>query len=472
MRRFATALAAVLLLLPVWAYAQTASVVMTARQIALYPDRRLLVAEGGVAVRIGDGEIDSTNAVYDLRTNRLTFSGDVTVKRASGSLSGNGYVYDFARKGGALAPNVTVPQFSTAEALAVGTQVQIDPAASITFSNAQVRSGTDFVPAASYTYAIPPPQAKDFGYSPVPSAALEWPLLVSNGSDGYTFARVRYDKYNGGPGTGMEEHFAATDRGYAVLAQTLDVDGGRFDLLAYQRINDTLSQSFAGSSLVGDRSLRYALTSSSRYGFASLSFAQNNAQRSDDLLVTGLSRPVWRLGSSRLQIDFGHDVHPGDWNVAQDFRVTPSLHFDTSSVHAGHSSFSGSFDLGESLYSYGRATLASGAGVRGTMPVNDRLQFDAGMQFSHEAPPFPGTSRTYSGGFTWRASRWFNLVSSLTYAHDFDQTFGAGRPQYSASFDVTIRRKNGSGFEIGAIVPFGGVGNMNRQAVLNVRFLK
>lgn len=472
MRRFATALAAVLLLIPAGAYAQTAGVVMTARQIALYPDRRLLIAEGGVSVRFAGSEIAATNAMYDFRANTMTFAGNVTVKQAAGTIAGGGYVYDFAHKSGALAPNAVVPQLDTADALAVGPQVQIEPATSITFSNAQVRSGTDLVPAASYTFAVPPPNAKDFGYSPVPSAALEWPLVVHSGTDGYAFARMRYDKYNGGPGAGLEEHFAATDRGYAVFAQTQDVDGSKFHVLAYQKINDSLSQSLMGSSFVGDRTLRYAIQSSSRHGFASLSFAQSNGQRSDDLLLTGLQRPVWRLGSSRLQIDFGHDVHPSDWNVAQDFRVTPGLHFDTASVKLGPATFSGSFDLGESLYNYGRATLASDAGVRSTIPVNVHLQFDASTQFSHEAPPFPGTTRTYTGGFTWHASRWFNLVSSLTYTHDFDQAFGVGRPQYSASFDVTIRRKNGTGFEIGSIVPFGGVGDMKKQAVLNIRFVR
>ena len=73
---------------------------------------------------------------------------------------------------------------------------------------------------------------------------------------------------------------------------------------------------------------------------------------------------------------------------------------------------------------------------------------------------------------TWRASDAFNLVSSLTYAHDYGQAFGVGRPQFSAAFDVRFRRRNGTGLEIGTIVPFGGVGDMNRQAVLNVRFLR
>jgi hypothetical protein len=472
MRRLTAAVWAVLLLLPYPVFAQARDTVITAQQIALYSDRGLLIADGGVAVHAGKVEIDATHAMYDMRANRLTAAGDVTVKSATEQSGGTGYVYDFARKQGSFVRNATVPQFSTADALAVAQQVGLAPAVSLTFSNAQVRSGTAFVPAASYTYYIPPPNAKDFGTSPVPSAALEWPLIVSNGRQGYTFARVRYDRYNGGPGSGMEEHYAASDRGYVAFAQTLDVDGGRFDLNAYQRINDTLSQSLTGSSLLGAHSLRYALTSSTAHGFMSLSFAQYDGQRSDDLLFTGNQRPFAHVGSSRLQIDFGHDVHPSDWNVAQDLRATPDFHFDTATVNLGRASISGSFDLGESIYDYGRATLASNAGIWSTGTVNSRLQLSGGINFSHDAPPFPSTSRTYTMGVTWRASDAFALVSSLTYAHDFGQSFGVGRPQYSAAFDVTIRRKNGRGLEIGTILPFGGVGDMNRQAVLNLRFLR
>lgn len=473
MRRAAAILWVFLFFVPGYAAAaQSRGVVVSAREIALHPDRSLLVAEGGVDVRMDTVDVNGTHAMYDLRANRLTVTGDVTVKDRSGTRTGTGYQYDFAHKAGSFVRDAVVPQFNDADALAVGQQVEIQPRTSITFSNAQVRSGAQFVPAASYTYAIPPPSAKNFGYSPVPSAALEWPFIVTAGSDGYTFGRMRYDKYNGGPGAGMEEHFASSDRGYVALAQTLDVDGGRFDLAAYQRISDTLSQTLTGSALLGARALRYAVSSSSRFGFASLSFAQYNGTRSDDLLVTGNQRPVAGLGSSRLQIDVGHDVHPGDWNVAQDFRITPSLHFDTATAHFGHAAISGSLDLGESFYDYGRATLASSAGAWGSAPVNSHVQVNGGVNFFHEAPPFPGTSRTYTAGMTWKASDAFNLVSSLTYAHDFGQTFGNGRPQFSAAFDVRFRRRNGTGYEIGAIVPFGGVGNMQRQSVFNLRFIR
>ena len=472
MRRFAAALLAAVFFVPSLCLAQSRAVVMTAQQIALYADRALLVADGGVSVRFPGTEIDATHAMYDMRANRLTAAGNVTVRDATGTSQVAGYTYDFTKKMGAVQTNAQVPEFSAVDALATSQQVELVPAVSVTFSNASVRSGTAFVPAATYTYNIPPPNAKDFGYSPVPSAALEWPVIVSNGRNAYTFARARYDKYNGGAGTGLEEHYAATGRGYVALAQTLDVDGGRFDLAAYQRINDSLSQSLTGSYLLGTHALRYAISSSSRRGFASLSFAQFNGTRSDDLLLTGNQRPVWGLGSSRLQMTFGHDVHPGDWPVAQDFRVTPSAHLDTASVSIGRASLFGSFDLGESFYDYGRATLSSDASVHTTIPVDRHLQLNGGVGFSHDAPPFPSTQRTYTGGFTWKASEAFNLVSSLTYAHDFGQSFGSGRPEFAAAFDVRFRRKNGTGLEIGAIVPFGGVGDMNRQAVLNVRFLR
>lgn len=472
MRRFAAVLWAALLFVPRPAYARTQSAVITAQQVALYTDRSLLVADGGVSIRFGQIEIDATHAVYDLRANQLTAAGHVTVKAPSGPSQGSGYVYDFTKKIGGLMPDAHVPEFAEIDALALGQQVELLPAVSITFSNANVRSGTEFVPAATYTYDIPPPNAKDFGYSPVPSAALEWPFIVSAGRNAYAFGRLRYDKYNGGVGAGLEEHYAASGRGYVGLGQTLDVDGGRFDLAAYQRINDTLSQSLTGSVLRGTRALRYAITASTSSGFSSLSFAQYGAQRSDDLFLTGNQHTVWGLGSSRLQITFGHDVHPGDWHTAQDFRVTPALHFDTATLHVARAAVFGSFDAGESLYDYGRATLASDAGIRTTLPVNEHLQLDGGVSFSHEAPPFPNTNRTYTGGFTWRAGPAFNLVSSLTYTHDFGQLPGTGRPQFAAAFDLRVRRKNGRGLEIGTIIPFGRVGDMNRQAVLNIRFLR
>ena len=473
MRRLLGALA----LLFVWPIAALAAptqagVVLTAQQLALYSDRGLLIADGGVALRTAGLRIDATRAVYDLRANRLTAGGDVSVTNSLGTNSGTGYVYDFASKHGAFTTTANVPQFSTNDAIVIAQQAELHPAQLITFTNAQVRAGTTLTPVASYTYGIPSPNAKDFGYSPVPSAALEWPIVVSSEKDLFTFARLRYDRYNGGPGSGLEEHFARTDRGYVVLGQTMDVDGGRLDLAAYQRFNDTLSQSLTGSTLYGVRSFRYALTSSSRSGYLSLSSAQFNGTRSDDLFVQGNQRLIGRIASVRLQADLGHDVHPGDWPVAQDLRITPGFHLDTASLHIGPSTITSSVDLGESIYDYGRGTLASTLSFWGNLPISTHLLWNAGATFSHDAPPFPSTFRTYTLGATWKASDAFNLVSSLQYTHDYGQYFDTGRPEFSAAFDVRIRRKNGSGYEVGTILPFGGVGDLSRQAVLNVRFFK
>lgn len=444
---------------------------ITAQQIALYADRGLLVAGGGVAVHLRAEQLSATRALYDLCANRLILAGDVSLTDVRGTRTGSSYVYDFAAKRGAFAA-ATVPQLSTNEATAIAQQVTLRPAQSITFTAGQALSGGTLVPVATYTYAIPPPGAKDFGYSPVPSAALEWPVLLASGRDAYSFARLRFDRYNGGPGAGFEEHYARTDRGYAALGETLDADGARFDLAAFERIDGRFTQSLNGSSLYGSRALRYSLMSSGKRGYASLSFAQYNGSRSDDLYLTGNQRQLGHAGSFRLQVDAGHDVHPGDYRAAQDYRLTPGVHVDTASVHIGIASLSASADLGESVYDYGRGTLATDASLWGTFPVNARLSFNGGATFSHQAPPFPSTYRTYSAGMTWKASRAFNLISSLTYAHDFAQAFGVGRPQLSAAFDVSVRRKNGTGIEIGAIVPFGTVGNFSRAGVLNVRFLR
>lgn len=452
--------------------AQSSSIVMTAQQIALNSDRGLLVADGGVSVRMPGFTLNATRVQYDLRANNLVANGDVSVTDASGTVRGSGYTYDFKTRSGHFLKSVTIPELATQDAIAVARQVELFPGQNIAFTNAQVRSGATLSPVAAYTYYIPAPTAKDFGYSPVPSAALEFPFLLTHASDSYTFVRARYDKYNGGPGAGFEEHYARTSRGYAVLAETMDVDGSRYDMVAYQSLNDHLSQTLTGSSLIDTRALRYSLTSSGRHGLASLSFSQYNAQRSDDFLLSGNQRPIGKIGTFRLQNDLGHDVHPYDYAGSQDFRTTPSVFFNSAGVRFGRATLSTSIDAGETFYNYGRATLSTSQTFWGTFPLNSHHVFSGGATFSHVSPPYPSTARTYTLGDAWSASRTFNLVSSLTYTHDSQQAFGYGRPEFSAAFDLRAFRRNGTGFELGALIPFGGVGNMNRQAGLNLRFLR
>ena len=472
MRRFGGLLFA-LLLCPVPAAAAPAIVsdTITAQQIALYADRSVLIAEGGVSVRDRSMQITATRALYDLRANTLTAVGDVAVTENGTTAHGTGYVYDYKALQGRFVTDATVPQYSTTEATAIAQQAELHPSRTIIFSNAQVRTGGTLTPIASYEYTIPAPNAKDFGYSPVPSAALEGYVPLGYNRDAYAFGRARYDRYNGGPGAGLEEHYARTDRGYIVLGETQDVDTARFDLAAFQRINSTVTQSLTGSSLLGQHSARYALSQSGRLGYTSLSFAQYNGTRSDDLYLTNNQHPVGRLGQLREQIDFGHDVHPFDYSGSQDVRVTPGLHFDTASVRVGRSTLTSSADVGETLYNYGRATVSSDVSFWDTFVANERLQFNGGTTFAHNAPPFPSTFRTYVVGATWKASSAFNLVSSLTYAHDFGQTYGYGRPEFSAAFDVRFRRKNGTGIEVGSIIPFG-TGNLYHAGVFNLRFFK
>jgi hypothetical protein len=474
MRRVLFVLAIVSCITParVRAAAPSSAVIITAQSIALHSDRGLLVADGGVAVHGPVLQLTATRAAYDLRANRLIAVGDVAVKIGSRTLTATGYVYDFNTKRGGLEKSAVVPQLSNLDALVLGQQVELRPASSLTFSNAQVLAGSAFTPIASYTYAIAPPTAKDFGYSPVPSAALEWPVLIASSRNAYQFARFRFDRYNGGPGTGLEEHYARTDRGYIAFGQTLDVNGGRFDLAAYQRLNAALSQAFTGSYLLGTHAWRYVLSSSGAKGYASFSTSQYNASRSDDVLVSANQRAIGRVASARPQLDLGHDVHPGDAPVQQDFRITPGVHVDSAALRIGPTSLTSSFDLGESLYDYGRGTLSSSATLWFTMPFTARMLVSGGATFSHNAPPYPATYRTYTLGTNWHASDAFNLVTSLNYTPDFGQAYGSGRPQDTAAFDVLVTRRNGTGVEVGTLIPFGCVGDMNRQAVLNVRFIK
>lgn len=471
MRPYVALLLAVLFFPLTASAAAVPTVIMTAQQIALYSNRGLLIADGGVAVRTKDVQITGTRALYSLGANTLSVTGDVSVTENGTTASGTGYVYDYKTLQGHFASDVAIAQLSSTEATVIGQQIELHPGQTIMFTNARVSSGGTSTTTATYTYGIPPPNAKDFGYSPVPAAAIEWPMLLGVSRDAYSFARFRYNKYTGGPGAGLEEHYARTGRGYAAFGQTLDGDGMRFDLVAFQRMNDSLTQTLTGSTVSGARSLRYAISRSGKFGYSSLSFAQYNATRSDDLYMTDNQHALGRLGQLREQIDFGHDVHPFDYSGSQDFRVTPGLHFDTATVRVGPSTFSSSADVGETLYNYGRATLASDVSFWGTFPASPHLQYTAGATFSHNAPPFPSTYRTYTVGSTWKAGNAFNLISSLTYANDFGESFGNGRPQYSAAFDVRFRRKNGMGIEIGLILPFG-LGNLTNASVFNFRIFK
>ncbi|MDQ2872244.1 MAG: hypothetical protein M3R35_03830, partial [Candidatus Eremiobacteraeota bacterium] len=170
-----------------------APIVITASQIAFYADRGLLIADGGVSIRLASKTIAATRAAYDVRTNRL-----LTANPA--------FSFDLSKPTGepAASRDDLVPQLSPAEATIVAREAEIRPHVSLFFTAAQVRTGAQLQPAASFTYAIPKADAKDFGYSPVPSAALEWPILIASGRNAYSFARVRYDGYNGGPGIGLE----------------------------------------------------------------------------------------------------------------------------------------------------------------------------------------------------------------------------------------------------------------------------
>ncbi|MDQ2864876.1 MAG: LptA/OstA family protein, partial [Candidatus Eremiobacteraeota bacterium] len=254
MRPFAALLIVLVFLTPgVHAAPAPPAVVITAQRIVLYSNRGMLIADGGVSARSTNVQIEGTRALYDLNANTLTVSGDVSVTQNGTVSSGSGYVYEYKTLQGHFVPDVTIPQLSQSEATAVAQQVELHPAASITFTNAQVSSGGVLTATASYTYGIPPPNAKDFGYSPVPSAAIEWSRLLTSGRDAYSFARFRYNRYTGGPGAGLEEHYARTGRGYLAFGQTLDVYGGRFDLVAFQRMNATLTQTVTGSTLLGSK---------------------------------------------------------------------------------------------------------------------------------------------------------------------------------------------------------------------------
>lgn len=433
---------------------------LTAQQIALYVDRGLLIADGGVSIKLPTGTIAVTRAAYNLRTNRLYTAGPA-------------YTYDLSAKVYIQMPSHddAVAQSQIAQANVIAQQVQIQPAKTLLFTSAQVSVGGVLQTAASYDYRIPPPNAKNFGSSPVPSAALEYARLLSSTRNAYTFARVRYDRYNGGPGIGLEEHLAKSNRGYAVFGETLDADGARFDLSTYQRINSRYTQTLTASRLFGQTYARYAVTRLGARGYASLAFAQSNGTRSDDLTGSGPRNPLGHIGFFSLQADLGHDVHPFDGLAVEDARLTGGVHIDLMPLHLGLATLSTSSDLGETIYNYGRGTLATTLSFFAARPAGPHASFSAGATFNHNAPPFPSTYRTYSLGTTYNPNQLLGIVASINYDRDVPQYLNFGRPEYTLGLDLRIRRKKDlRGIETGIVLPFGAVGQFHNVAGFNIRF--
>jgi hypothetical protein len=336
----------------------------------------------------------------------------------------------------------------------------------------------------------------------LPQSGLDLPITVAQSGQFLTQTHVRYDGYGGGFGYGIEEHFARSDRGYAALGLSNDAYGPRADLAGYEQITPQLAQSVSASLFNHFLFGRYALTSTGRRGFATFSVVQVDATQNDDLYLSTQDRPIWRLGTYRLQAGFGLDIHPSDYQAILDSRAMLGASLQSPVVRIAGATLSANYDFTSTSYNYGRQrwlgslvfwstrqfgrawTMNAGATYS---QINDRFRTNQDVYYPPIAPGYltgdgtiydgltayigNSTFRTYSVGSTYTPSPRFSLATALNYNHDFPQYRGYGRPQYDATIEVRWRRAKGGGIEIGRDIPFGWAGQ-RYPVFYNIRLIQ
>lgn len=445
-----------------------ASVEIAAQSVALYTDRRVVIADAGVAVATGARTFGASHAVFFLQTGRLVMSGGVTEKDGATTRSGEAYALDVGTGDGAfVAPGDSGTSGGALPAL-TSQRVVVRPGISLTFTPAQVGNGAAAQTVASYVYPLAAPHARDFGPSPALGAALEFPVPLTAGRNAYAFATPLYDRYLGGFGLGLEAHVAASDRGYAALALTQNGDGARYDLLAFQTVRDGLNQTLSASSGRDLRYVRYALTSFGRAGTLQASLEQNGATQADDVYASTDRRMLGGGFAIRFDGDLGRDVHPADFPVATDGRASLGAVLDGPALRVAGATLSTQALAAETAYSYGRRAFDGGVSAFASrsfgallasagaalLQRNDRIGIDPRQ-----------TYRTYTLAAGYAPHAPWSLFASVQYARDHPQYAGYGRPEFLQTVALRIRRKHGPGIELDTSFAYGRRGAMPRPTL-------
>jgi|GEM_PF-2126472 len=435
---------------------------ITAQNVALFTDRRVLVADAGVAVKVGTRTLGAAHAIVYLGEGRAVLSGGVTLDVGGTKTSGASYALDIETGIGRFVDAVTTNDTGGTNPVVTSQRVVIRPDDSLTFTPAQVGTGVAVQTVASYTYPLAAPHAKDFGPSPGIGAALQYPFLLGRGRDGYVSGTGRYDRYLGGAGVGLEAHLATSPRGYAAFSVAQDGDGARYDLLAFENVSDGLTQTLTGSRGVGLAYARYALTSFGRTGTLQFSLSQNGATHSDDVFASTNRAAIGGGFALLFDGDVGRDVHPADFAVAQDVRGSLGAVLDGPSYHVAGASLSLQASAGGTAYSYGRRSFAQGASAFVSRSFGPMLLLNASaavFQSNDQVGTYPrSTFRTYAVGATLQPRAPWSLFTTVQYAHDWPQFANVGRPEFLQTVALRIHRTRGPGLEIDTSFAYGRTG--------------
>ncbi len=444
------------------ASAAPTDIAVTAQTIALYNDRNVVLADGGVVVTFGQVTLSAPHAMLDLVAHTLILYGGITEKIAGTTHTGQSYRLDLANEHGQLLATTSVENVVATSPLVTAQQMVIRPGVDLRFTSATLYGANGSQPASTYTFPLLAVHARNFGPPVTQGAALELPVRLAQSTRWFVYGDGQYDRYLGGFGASVEAHLANSNRGYIALAATPTQHYTRYDLAALGNIRPGLTQTFAAARAPGLRFARYALTSFGRRGSLQGIVVQNLASRSDDLVY---STPRLAVGSAlflTVSTDVGHDVHPFDYAITQDARSGASVTLSTQSIHIASAAVSFQGSLGGTMYTYGRRSGNASLGTFATRSFGRVLQLSAGLtlaQYNDVIGPYPrSTQRTLSASVGYRPHAPWSLFTALSYAHDYPQFFGIGRGVFTQSLALRIHRKRGVSFEVDGSYGAGGIG--------------
>ncbi|MGH7757309.1 MAG: hypothetical protein ACREM8_13640, partial [Vulcanimicrobiaceae bacterium] len=310
-----------------------------------------------------------------------------------------------------------------------------------------------------------------FAQNPLPPVTFDQPLGISGNEHSLLSAHLRYDTI-AGAGVAFTEHLADAQRADVVFGLE-PFHGGRLDVFGTQTLTHSLTQQLIGDALPGTRFVSYSLQHSEAYTTTRFAFTQFNGSQTDDVSISSFDREIGRIGSYRLGVDYGFDRFAGGLPFATEFRTTLNgtlaspplrgpfgsnlgLRYDLSSTtyDYGHQLFSGTLTttldraLQHGLYLSASAAIAaidSRYGSNADQLLN--LPPPGTPYFAPDGTPFPGyfayrglaTQRTYALTVTDNPRPDLSVALGFTYANDFPQFHGLGRPPLTANLYVRVR---------------------------------
>ena len=359
--------------------------------------------------------------------------------------------------------------------------VTIVPKTNIRFTPAFFPTSSGIVvpsPSYLYSYVFNP----NFGASALAGANFDQPYGLFGTERSLTSAHFRYDS-SLGTGLAVTQQFVYGDRAYIALgAGPLRKAASSAGLIAYQRLDPLRSQQLTASTTNGLQQVQYRFIQGTHHGAFNFILGQVNTQQMGDLTWSSDPYPISRSGFSyRLRADYGFDRNTsiGLLPPGADSVFYPMIWRTTLGTFLASPTFWGplgtrmnvTLDASRIWYAYphqrNAVTLGSTISRRISKQINlighiaDSFAGDAypGKQQIFYKPPstpivtpdgtvWPGyaayagfsSQRTYSlDAYYTTIPPFIDLRLNFTYARDFPQFAGFGRPPYSAAFDLRYR---------------------------------